>query len=195
MKYVLLLDSSNTSLTVGIADKEHLIDSNSFECWQSQSEYMVPTINDLLVKNNIPFSEITSVVVSVGPGSYTGVRIALTIAKTMAVALNADLFPVSSLRIQKCGNSPSICLINARNNRSYFGVYQGNEIIEKDMIMTNDEVLRYIAEHPDYTVCGKTSYLGIEGYISNYALEMFSLLNVLDKCEEPLGLKPVYMKD
>ena len=192
---ILLLDSSNTSLSVGLGNNNQLIDFVSYECWQEQSEHMIPEIDSLLKKHNVSRNDIESVVVSIGPGSYTGVRIALTIAKVMALALNIPIYPVSSLRVLKDNERPSICLINARSGRSYFGVYEGSQIVEKDTIKTNDEVLAYIKEHPDYSICGNVSYLGHENNNTNICIQMLSLYHSLEKCGEPLGLKPVYLKD
>ena len=192
---ILLLDSSNTSLSVGLGNNNQLIDFVSYECWQEQSEHMIPEIDSLLKKHDISRNDIESVVVSIGPGSYTGVRIALTIAKVMALALNIPIYPVSSLRVLKDNERPSICLINARSERSYFGVYEGSQIVEKDTIKTNDEVLAYIKERPDYSICGNVSYLGYENKNTNICKQMLSLYNSLEKCGEPLGLKPVYLKD
>ena len=191
----LLLDSSNTSLSVGFEKEGQLIGYSSFEAWQVQSEYMVPEIDKLMKKLGLSRRDISGIVVSIGPGSYTGVRIALTIAKITALACSCPIFPVSSLRVLKSGSTPSICLINARSNRSYFGVYEGEKIIVEDTIKTNDEVLKYINEHPDYKVCGDAQYLGFENVDNNICLQMISLLNVLKPAENDLAVKPVYLKD
>ena len=190
----ILLDSSNTNLSVGIAKDNNLLDYISYEAWQRQSEYMIVELNKLLEKHNIKKEDITDVIVAKGPGSYTGVRIAITIAKTIAVALDAKLYAVSSLRVQKDGTVPSICLINARSNRSYVGVYQNQEVLLNDCIMKNDEVMKYIEDHPDYSVCGDTKYLNVEGIESNTMKEMLDLKDSLESIN-PLSLKPVYMKD
>ena len=195
MRYYLLLDSSNTSLTVGLASEKELVDYTSYEAWQTQSEHMIPEINALLEKHGVNKNDFIGIVVSVGPGSYTGVRIAITIAKVMAVALNIPVFPVSALQILKNNKKPSICLINARSNRSYIGVYEDDKCLLSDCIMTNDEVKQYIGEHPDYSVCGATKYLDIEGYQSNIAEEMFSLVCKVAPCADARALKPVYLKD
>lgn len=189
-----LLDSSNTNLSVGIAKDNLLLDYISYEAWQRQSEYMIVELNKLLEKHNIQKEDIKEVIVAKGPGSYTGVRIAITIAKTIAVALEAKLYAVSSLRVQKDGVRPSICLINARSGRSYVGVYQDQKILLDDCIMKNDEVINYIKDHPDYAVCGETKYLNIEGVLSNNLQEMLNLKDSLESIN-PLSLKPVYMKD
>ena len=192
--YTVLLDSSNTNLSVGLARDNLLLENVSYEAWQQQSEYMIPELNKLLEKYQVQNEEISAVMVAKGPGSYTGVRIAITIAKTMAVALGCKLYAVSSLRVQKDGKNPSICLINARSGRSYIGVYEDKGVLLEDRIMKNDEVLKYIADHPTYSVCGDVKYLGLEVKETNNVLEMLSLKEVLDEVN-PLSLKPVYMKD
>ncbi|HPY79936.1 MAG TPA: tRNA (adenosine(37)-N6)-threonylcarbamoyltransferase complex dimerization subunit type 1 TsaB [Bacilli bacterium] len=195
MRYTILLDSSNTSLTVGVAEKGRLIESISYESWQSQSEHMIPELDNLLSKYNIAKENIENIIVATGPGSYTGVRIALTIAKTIATVLPVNLLTVSSLRVLKDGQAPSICLINARSNRSYVGIYRGSEVLLPDQIMNNDQVMSLIKDHPDYHICGDTKYLQIEGKISNIAEEMVSLQPFLIKADNPLAVVPVYMRD
>ena len=191
----LLLDSSNTSLSVGLESNGTLLGYTSYESWQSQSEHMVPEIFNLLKKYDLSRKDIARIVVSIGPGSYTGVRIALTIAKVMGLCLEIPIYPVSSLRVLKDNDNPSICVINARSNRSYFGVYKNEQIIVEDCIKTNDEVLAYIKEHPDYSICGNASYLGFENIDTNICLQMVSLLNTLKPIKNSLALKPVYLKD
>ena len=195
MKYTLLLDSSNTKLAVGIARDGTLLESIIYEAWQEQSEHMIPEINSLLEKYGVDRNDIESVMVAVGPGSYTGVRISITIAKIISVALGVKVYPVSSLQILKMGKKPSICVENARSSRSYVGVYEGEKCLLEDQIMTNDELLKYIDSHKDYILCGETKYLSLEGHVSNTIEEMFSLKNSIIPMEDATGLKPVYLKD
>ena len=191
----LLLDSSNTSLSVGIESKGELLGSISYEAWQAQSEHMIPEIDNLLKKYSLTRKDISGVVTSIGPGSYTGVRISLTIAKVIALCLDVPIYPVSSLRVLKDNDKPSICLINARSGRSYFGVYEKDKVIVSDTIKTNEEVLAYIKEHPSFSICGNVSYLGYENLDTNICLQMVSLLKSLSPFENSLALKPVYLKD
>ena len=189
-----ILDSSATYLTVGIMDEKGLIDYVSYPAWQSQSEKMIPELKSLLERNNFSVNAISGVIVGVGPGSYTGLRIALTSAKVIALSLNIPLYPVSSLWLLKEDNKPTICLMNARSGRSYFAVYQDNKVIEPDQILTNDKVNEYIASHPDYVVKGELAYLSREDNVGNIAKEAASLFPYLNKIDDPLTAKPVYMK-
>ena len=189
-----ILDSSATYLTVGIMDEKGLIDYVSYPAWQSQSEKMIPELKSLLERNNFSVNAISGVIVGVGPGSYTGLRIALTSAKVIALSLNIPLYPVSSLWLLKEDDKPTICLMNARSGRSYFAVYQDNKVIEPDQILTNDKVNEYIASHPDYVVKGELAYLSREDNVGNIAKEAASLFPYLNKIDDPLTAKPVYMK-
>ncbi|MBR6866439.1 MAG: tRNA (adenosine(37)-N6)-threonylcarbamoyltransferase complex dimerization subunit type 1 TsaB, partial [Bacilli bacterium] len=111
----LLLDTSNTNLSIGLAKDHKVIDEVTYEAWQKQSEYLVNELDILLKKNNLTRNDIEKVIAAKGPGSYTGVRIALTVAKVSAFALNVPLYLVSSLEALKDENEPSICLMNARS--------------------------------------------------------------------------------
>ena len=191
--YQLLLDSSNIFLSVGLAKDGKVFDAISYEAWQRQSEMMVTEIDNILKRNNINKSELDAVVVGIGPGSYTGVRIGVTIAKTIAYALHIKAYAKSSLSLLKHREIPTICLFNARSGRSYFAVYKGNEPIIKDSVLENDKVIEYIKSHSDYLVNGDTYQLGLESgkfdVLENLA--EFSAEEAVD----PFELKPVYLKD
>ena len=131
---------------------------------------------------------------SIGPGSYTGVRIAITIAKVMGTALKCKVYPISSLRILAKYDKQCACVINARNGRSFFGVYFQNKVLIEDCIKTNDEVLKYLDDNPDCLLCGDTKYLGKQGIKENPSRQI-KLVKPYLKDENPLSLKPVYMKD
>ena len=155
---------------------------------------MVTEIDNILKKNNIDKSELDAVVVGVGPGSYTGVRIGVTIAKVIAYALKIKIYAKSSLSLLKIKDEPTICLFNARSGRSYFAVYQGNKVIEEDKVITNEEVLKYIEEHPTYKVSGDTAQIGKE------SAEFDVIANLANYQKEELVeniflLNPIYLKD
>ncbi|MDY4848740.1 MAG: tRNA (adenosine(37)-N6)-threonylcarbamoyltransferase complex dimerization subunit type 1 TsaB [Bacilli bacterium] len=192
--YQILLDSSNTSLTVGVAKDFSLLEFVSYEAWQQQSEYMIPELQKLMEKYHIDIDDVDAVLVAIGPGSYTGVRISLTIAKTIAATSDIKIYTFSSLQILKDDDKPSICLINARSNRSYIGVYQNEKVIIQDTIYTNEQVNEFIANHPEYSICGDTKYLGIAGKIPSLCAQMLSLIPYMKPIKDPLGIKPAYLK-
>ena len=191
--YQLLLDSSNIFLSVGLAKDGKVVDKISYEAWQRQSEMMVTEVDNILKRNNVDKSALDGVVVGIGPGSYTGVRIGVTIAKTIAYALHIKLYAKSSLSLLKHREIPTICVFNARSGRSYFAVYEGKKQIEKDTVLENEKVLDYIKNHPNYLVNGDTNQLGLE----SGEFDIIENLADFDKNEEVdvFRLNPVYLKD
>ena len=191
----LLLDSSNANLSVGLAKDHSIIDFVHYDAWQRQSELMVSEIDNLLKKNGLTRLDIGEVIASKGPGSYTGVRIALTIGKVIACSLDIPLYLVSSLEAMRLPNGLSVCVSNARSKRSYIAIFDGDDTIVADTIWTNEETLRYFDEHPEAHLCGETSHLGRDSENANP-------LNWLKECDgeayrvqDPRGAKPVYLKD
>jgi len=191
--YQLLLDSSNKFLSVGLSRDGKVLDKICYEAWQRQSEMMVTEIDNILKRNKVDKSELNAVVVGVGPGSYTGVRIGVTIAKTIAYALHIKLFAKSSLSLQKHRDFPTISVFNARSGRSYFGVYEGLKTIEKDCVVENEKVLQYIKAHPTYLVNGDTYQLGLESGSFDVIENLADLRDAQEV--DPFKVVPVYLKD
>lgn len=190
----LLLDSTYKDLNVGLAINGEVYET-SYEAYQRQSELMIPEIDKILKVHNLKPKEINEILVTHGPGSYTGLRIALTIAKVYSYVVKCNCYSLSSLNVLMKENIPSICLINARSNRSYIGVYNNSEVLLNDTIMTNDEVRKYIKDHGNYAVCGDTDYLGISGYKADLLKNMYLLKSEVNLVKDIYTLKATYLKD
>ena len=191
----LCIDTSDKYLFVGLYEDGKLLAKKNYEAWQRQSEYLVEEIDQIFASSGKKKKELSSVSTSVGPGSYTGVRIGLTVAKTIAFALNIPLYLVSSLEMLQHYPAPCICLSNARSKRSYFGVYAEGKAIVPDCIKTNDEVRAYIAEHPDYELCGDLGYLGFEGTPYDPEANFLRCIDEEHLCKEVHSARPIYLKD
>ena len=191
----LILDSANKELGVAIAKDNEIIDEIKYDAWQKQSELMIPEIEKIFKRNSISPKDINEILVSQGPGSYTGVRIALTIAKVYAYALNLPIYAFSSLNILENPEKTSICLINAKGNRSYFAVYDKDVAIEKDKVLTNGEVIEYVNSHPEYVICGDASYIDIVSEKHDVLKNMLRLKSDKYLVSNVLSLKAVYLKD
>ena len=192
--YQLLLDSSNKYLAVGLAKEGKVVDQIFYDAWQRQSELMVTEVDNILKRNKVDKKELDAIVVGIGPGSYTGVRIGVTIAKTIAYALKIKIYAKSSLSLLKINDKPTICLFNARSGRSYFAVYEGNKVIEEDKVITNEEVLDYINAHPDYLISGDTAQIGKES-VPFDVIKNLTDYREAELVENIFALNPIYLKD
>ena len=194
--YSLLLDSSNTKLAVGIAKDDILLDKIYYDAWQRQSEFMIQEINNILNRNKILPSQINEIVVTDGPGSYTGVRISLTIAKVVGVLNeNVKIYLLSSLEILKDKNNLSICLMNARSNRSYVGIYKDKEVILNDCVLENQNIEKLIDKYKNISICGETEYLGLKSCKYDIFNNMLDIKKHKDPVKDVLKIKAVYLKD
>lgn len=194
--YSLLLDSSNTKLAVGIAKDDILLDKIYYDAWQRQSEFMIQEINNILNRNKILPSQINEIIVTDGPGSYTGVRISLTIAKVVGVLNeNLKIYLLSSLEILKDKNNLSICLMNARSNRSYVGIYKDNEVILNDCVLENQNIEKLIDKYTNISICGETEYLGLKSCKYDIFNNMLDIKKHKDPVKDVLKIKAVYLKD
>jgi len=191
----LLLDSSNILLSVAIKKDKKIIDKISYSCFQRQSEYMVGEIEKIFKRNKLDIKKINGVMVSIGPGSYTGIRIALTIAKVICFALSIPIYPVSTLEINKKLNSNSIVLFNARSNRSYIAAFSKTKRLLKDQVMNNEAVVRYINKHKDYSLIGDLSYLSMKGETVDTLENMNAIFNNIKPIKDINKVKPVYLKE
>lgn len=193
--YYLLLDSSNKYLSVGLSKDNVVVDKIFYEAWQRQSEVMINEIHNIMQKNNVSNKDLDGVVVGIGPGSYTGVRIAITIAKTIAFALKIKIYKVSSLSLLRDENRPTICLFNARSGRSYFGVYEGDKTLYEDDVLPNEIVQKYIDEHKDYLINGDAYLFGKESGKFDIIDNLRKGVNEKNLVENIFSLNPIYLKD
>ena len=198
MSLILLLDSSDQNLSVGIGKDNEVIYRSSFYAWQRQSEYMIPEIEKALKEVDITLKEIDEIALGIGPGSYTGIRIPLSIAKTFNALFDTPIKALSSLRIMGTSSEKYIALMNARSNRSYIGIYDLGEVVLKDRVVTNEEVLDIIEKYvkEGYVLKGSLDYLK-KGYQSTNDV-IDGLLSHSLICEaviNPISLCPTYLKD
>ena len=195
MKYQLILDTSSKYLVVGLAKEEELIAVIQYEAWQRQSEVAMQEIEKILKENNVDIKDVNKVIVSKGPGSYTGIRIALTIAKVLGLVRNVDVITLSSLEIFIKPKGKYISLLDARSKRAYIGVYEDGLEVMKECVLILDEIKEYISLHQDYKLVGEVRVLGLKEKDENLALNMLEISKLKEKVSDINSLVPTYLKD
>ncbi|MDW2879531.1 MULTISPECIES: tRNA (adenosine(37)-N6)-threonylcarbamoyltransferase complex dimerization subunit type 1 TsaB [Bacillaceae] len=145
---VLAIDTSNYVLGIAVIDDEKVIGEYITNLKKNHSVRIMPAIETLLRDCDLTAADIEKVVVAQGPGSYTGVRIGVTIAKTLAWSLQVPLTGVSSLAVSAASAgryfeglvSP---LTDARRGQVYTGLYRyekGNlvNVVEDQLLLSAD---------------------------------------------------------
>lgn len=125
----LFIDTSNQDVSIALLKDGKVIDKITKSIPNEHSKYAVSYIDEVLKKSEITPKEVQSIMVVNGPGSFTGVRIGLTIAKVYALLNDIKVTLISSLKCLAIGNNKNkyiLSLINARNDNYYIGFYDNN---------------------------------------------------------------------
>ena len=147
---ILGIDTSTKICTCSIFDSENgVIAETSLSVKKNHSNIVMPIIDNLFKISDLTINDIDKIAVAIGPGSFTGVRIALGIAKGLAMALNKPLIAVNELDILEAiasGNENEIIpLIDARKERVYYK-YQNTYIDDYliNLISNFDKNKKYV---------------------------------------------------
>ena len=135
---ILAIDTSNHPLTIALVEGGRLLATTTYNMVKNHSIYVMPTIDQLMKQVHWQPADLDRVVVAQGPGSYTGVRIAVTTAKVLADTIDCELVGVSSLAVL-AANVPPISdqlvvpFFDARRGNVYAGGYQwqGGKLVEQ----------------------------------------------------------------
>ena len=93
----LLVDTCTSHVVIGLLKENEIIDQRIELNDKDLSTNFVPLVEELLTKNSKKPTDIDTIFVAVGPGSFTGIRVGVTFAKVMAWSLNIKIIPFSSL--------------------------------------------------------------------------------------------------
>ena len=123
------IETANAPLSVTIVKDGKVVAEVVQHIKLTHSVGAMPAVEEVMKKAGITPAELDAIAVSEGPGSYTGVRIGVTLAKTLAWSLQKPLVGVSSLKVLAANarvSSMAVCvLFDARRQNVYAGVYEG----------------------------------------------------------------------
>lgn len=112
------------------------------------SAYLIPQIRDILKKNKILIKDLDAIGVNIGPGSFTGIRAGITIARVLAQQTNIKLIGIPSLEIlSKLNktNKKSIVVSDARKNKVYYAEYKDGNVLAQPSLIEKDELIPHIS--------------------------------------------------
>ncbi|GGB71571.1 tRNA (adenosine(37)-N6)-threonylcarbamoyltransferase complex dimerization subunit type 1 TsaB [Fictibacillus barbaricus] len=128
---VLAIDTSNLVMGISVLDEGKVLGEYITNLKKNHSIRVMPAIEEVLNETGVKPAELDRIVVAKGPGSYTGVRIGVTIAKTLAWTLKKDLVGISSLEVLaqsgKYFDGFTVPLFDARRTQLFTGLYGQND--------------------------------------------------------------------
>ena len=157
---LLAFDTSNQALSLAILEDEHLLAQTTLNIKKNHSITLMPAIDFLMNSLDMKPTDLDRIAVAQGPGSYTGLRIAVATAKTLAHTLKIELVGVSSLLalVPEQVEGLVIPIVDARRNNVYAGFYQSGQAVRPEAHLPLAEVLEIAgAANQSVTFFGETT--------------------------------------
>ena len=157
---LLAFDTSNQALSLAVLEDEHLLAQTTLNIKKNHSITLMPAIDFLMNSLDMKPMDLDRIVVAQGPGSYTGLRIAVATAKTLAHTLKIELVGVSSLLalVPEQVEGLVISIMDARRNNVYAGFYQSGQAVRSEAHLPLVEVLEIAgATNQPVTFVGETT--------------------------------------
>ena len=196
---ILYIDTSSSYLYAGIAEDNNLLAEVKKEFGTSLSEEALPEIVSLFTKTNLTAKDIDKIIVVNGPGSFTGIRIGITIAKVYAWSLNIPITTITSLEAMMLSsntNKIKVPMIDARRRYVFSAIYdENNQVILKPQHIKMDDLNKELEKLSDYIIIAKDE---LEEYDNkeDYNPDILRIINYFKDKEaiNPHGVNPDYLK-
>ena len=160
----LFIDTSLVNVSISVLKDDKILSLIQKEIPNMHSVYTTKFIKDALDKAGVDANDIDNILVVNGPGSFTGVRIGVTIAKTYGYLIKKEIIPVSSLKslaISSNYNGIILSMIPANKNGYYVGVYDKDySIIEEERFALKEDVINLCNKYNPYIVSPLISVIG-----------------------------------
>lgn len=190
----LVMDTSNSYLAVGLFKDNMCLEAFQEKGSRRQSEKAIPTLKEVLDRHHIALKDVNEMIITSGPGSYTGVRVAMTIAKILAAVSDVRIKSVSSLAAY-AGMNQALSVIDARGHKVFVGVYENGLPLIKEQVVALEDFAQLRAEYGDFELVGEIGCLGLDEKECDLCANIYALGQMADPIENVDLLVPTYIKD
>lgn len=190
----LVMDTSNSYLAVGLFKDNMCLEAFQEKGSRRQSEKAIPTLKEVLDRHHIALKDVNEMIITSGPGSYTGVRVAMTIAKTLAAVSDVRIKSVSSLAAY-AGMNQALSVIDARGHKVFVGVYENGLPLIKEQVVVLEDFAQLRAEYGDFELVGEIGCLGLDEKECDLCANIYALGQMANPIENVDLLVPTYIKD
>lgn len=192
----LFLNTSIDFLSVAIVKDGVVLDSFYTKLNNDLSKITLSVIDDMFSRLSISKRDINRIVCVNGPGSFTGLRIGVTIAKVWAYSLNIDIVGVSSLYVLATGVEGDyiVPIIDARRGYVYAGIYDKNyNVVMEDCYISLEELSNRVSElDSDVIYVSSDGFNGSIEYVPDID-KVFKYLD-MDNVSDSFSFVPNYLK-
>ena len=154
---VLAFDTSSKALSLAILEDKQVLAETTINIKKNHSITLMPAIDFLMASLDWTPKDLDRIVVAEGPGSYTGLRIAVATAKILAHTLNIELVGMSSLLalVPYQQEGLFVPLMDARRNNVYAGFYENAKPVMPEAHLPFERVIELIEGASQVTFVGE----------------------------------------
>jgi tRNA threonylcarbamoyladenosine biosynthesis protein TsaB len=148
---ILGMDTTGNTLSVALSRDTTILGELTIHGTKKHSETLLPAVDALLGHTGLGLADVDVIAVSVGPGSFTGIRIGVATAKGLAHALNKKVAQIDTLDalIQNVFFNGTICAImDARRSQVYAAAKNGQNVLVSSCAMEIGELLPRLGNGP-----------------------------------------------
>lgn len=150
---LLSIDTSSDVCSVALLEDNKLIKELNKTDSKTHSENLMPLIDLLFKETNLTLSDVQAIACSIGPGSFTGIRIGIASTKAMAEVLQIPVIGVTSLEtlayLEPNPQNTIASFIDAKNNQVYCGIFDSQYHLLEDYLA--DDILQIIPHLKSYS--------------------------------------------
>ena len=192
----LFIDTCDTEYIVSIIKDNETMFFFKSENSKDLSTKLLNTIDDAFQKIDLNIQDIDQIFVANGPGSFTGIRVGVTVAKTLAYSLKKDIYVVSRLECMsstKCITDIIVPYIDARRDYVFAGIYDNNlNVLMEDKYLSKETLLEKVKDK-------KVTFVSCQHLIDGSVPPKVDVLKIIfhHKMDEPLNphtVIPNYLK-
>ena len=148
---VLALDAALGLCSAAVMDGKRVLASRSETMQQGHQERLAPLVAEVVAESHVAFADIDRIAVTVGPGSFTGLRVGLSFAKGLGVALGVPVVGLDSLEAIAASaprQGPGLVLIDARRGQVYARRFDADQAVGPSEALTLEDLTA--GEMPDW---------------------------------------------
>lgn len=184
----LCMDTSHTWLVIGLIKDDQVIGKVQEKCWKKQSEELFPRLTALMNDCHLQPEDIDQIVISKGPGSYTGVRIAMTVAKVFCAMADKPIYTVSALLLY-AGKKNCRVVTDARGKRVYTCLFFDGKALEEERAVEIENL-----EIGDVNIVGDGALVGRQDEWPDIVDNFLELKDEWEKHDNVHLVVPEYLK-
>ena len=203
----LAFDCSTSSMSIVLMDNEKILGEKNYLQEAKHSEMLVLEIKNLLDANKIAFNDLDLIVGTNGPGSYTGIRVALAVLKIIKITIPKPILTVNCCEVLAYKYSKNYSKINvviqANKDEVYFAKYGANNNLEEvisPIISNVNDVVSEIKE--DEFLCGSANKIFNKHLLKSNQEDMILAIDVAIygqrkflQNKDSQDILPLYLRD